>query len=477
MTLWTKEEALRATGGTHRGLDRDWSASGVSIDTRTLKPGDLFVALDGDNSDGHLYLDKAFEAGAAAALVHRVPAEFDHLGPLLEVGDTLKGLEALGIAARARTHAKIVAVTGSVGKTGTKEMLASVFAGQGKTHASVASYNNHWGVPLTLARMPADTEFGVFEIGMNHAGEITPLTKMVRPHAAIVTTVAAVHLENFASVEKIADAKAEIFAGVEPGGVAIINRDNEYFARLAASATRTGIKVVEFGSHPSTDVHLVKQVLLSDCSSVSATVGGQAMAYKIGMPGAHLVMNSLSVLAAVYALGADLALAGFALGELEAPKGRGRRHHIELPMGTITLIDESYNANPTSMRSALANLGQTVPLGRGRRIAVLGDMLELGPDEKALHAGLSDAIDESGVDLAFLAGPLMAALADALPVRIRGGHWKRAADLQGPLIEALRDGDVVMVKGSFGSRMGPLVDALTERGQSDDRARVVAGGA
>jgi UDP-N-acetylmuramoyl-tripeptide--D-alanyl-D-alanine ligase len=437
---------------------------GLSIDTRTLKPGEAFFAIKGDR-DGHDFVAAAIKAGAGLAVVARdklaaMPAD----APLLVVPDVLEGLNALGRAARARVDAKVVAVTGSVGKTGTKEALRLVLGAQGATHASIASYNNQWGVPLSLARMPRDTKFGVFEIGMNHAGEITPLTRMVRPHVAIVTIVAPVHLEFFGTLEAIADAKAEIFLGLEPGGVAVLNRDDAQFERLSATARAAGVaRIVSFGEHEKADARLLKVSLQAETSTVEARVLGHDLTYKLGAPGRHVVMNSLAVLAAAVMAGADLALSALALAGLTPPAGRGERAMLSLPGGTALLIDESYNANPVSMRAALALLGQVPMQGLGRRIAVLGDMLELGPQGAALHAGLADAVTGSAVDLVYCAGPLMKSLWDALPSERRGGYADTAAALEPDVLAAVRAGDAVMVKGSLGSRMGPLVKALQRR--------------
>lgn len=464
--LWTTNSVLAAVGG--EATARGWTISGVSIDSRTLEKGDLFVALDGENSDGHVYVAKAFANGAAAALVSRPTDEMRALGPLVIVPDVLDALNALARASRQRSVAKIIAVTGSVGKTGTKEALRMILEEQGSTHASAASYNNHWGVPLSLARMPANTEFAIFEIGMNHEGEITPLTQMVRPHVAIVTAVEAVHLEHFSSVEAIARAKAEIFAGLQPGGVAIINADNPHAEWLKHAARSQGVEnVLTFGEAEGADAHLEKLALHESCSCVTASICGVPVAYKIGMPGRHVVMNSLAILAAVKAVDADLALAAMALARLAAPKGRGERHRLKVGDKHILLIDESYNANPTSMKAAIATLGQAQPGARGRRLAVLGDMLELGAGAPALHAGLADALVQAHVAQLFAAGALMRHLHEAVPEDMRGVFADSSSDLIEPFIRSLRNGDVVMIKGSFGARMGRLVDALLALDESD----------
>ncbi len=436
--------------------------TGVSIDTRTLTAGDLFVAIKGDASDGHDYVGTAFEKGAAAAIVDEAHASaLGGKGPLYVVEDTLRAMERLGRAARERTSARIVAVTGSVGKTGTKEALRLALGAQGPTHASVASYNNHWGVPLTLSRMPQESVFGVFEIGMNHAGEITPLVAMVRPHVALITTIAPVHIENLGSIEAIAHAKAEIFSGIEPGGAAIMNRDVAQFGILesAAKASRAG-KLLSFGEHAAADARLISCDSDDGGSAVVAEIFGKRVAFRLAAPGRHLAMNALGVLLTVQELGADLEAAAASLGGFSAPVGRGQRVTLALPGGEALLIDESYNANPTSMRAAFALLGSAST--SGKRIAALGDMLELGPDGPQMHAGLAEPLAANGVDLVFCAGPLMKHLFDALPAAKRG-HWAyNSAGIEAALRAALAPGDVVMIKGSNGSRMGPIVTRLKQ---------------
>jgi UDP-N-acetylmuramoyl-tripeptide--D-alanyl-D-alanine ligase len=426
-----------------------------------LAKGEAFFAIQGENRDGHEFVDGALKAGAGLAVVARSQRGNFAEAPLLVVPDVLDALRKLAQAARARLHAKVIAVTGSVGKTGTKEALRLALSADGETHASVASYNNHWGVPLSLARCPESVKYAVFEIGMSHAGEITPLTKLVLPHVAIVTGIEPVHLEFFGSLEKIADAKAEIFVGVEPGGAAVLNRDNPQFAQLAAAAKAAGVeRIVSFGEDNKADARLSRLSLQADSSTVEATILGQPVTYKLGAPGRHLVLNSLAVLAAVALVGADLALAALALNNLRPVSGRGARAVLIVPGGNALLIDESYNANPASMRAAIALLGQA-PIGKhGRRIAVLGDMLELGSSADAMHRKLADAIEAAGIDLVFCSGSLMRALWEALPSRARGGYAEMAAGLESAVLGAIRAGDAVMVKGSLGSKMGPLVKAL-----------------
>jgi UDP-N-acetylmuramoyl-tripeptide--D-alanyl-D-alanine ligase len=461
--LWTTEDMAKAMRAEKQGaLPAD--IAGLSIDTRTLGRGDAFFAIKGDARDGHEFVKGALSTGAGLAVVSKQKrGEFPADAPLLAVDDVLEALRDLAHAARERSSAQIVAVTGSVGKTSTKEALRLALSADGETHASAASYNNHWGVPLSLARMPASARYGVFEIGMNHAGEITPLTRMVRPHVAIVTAIAPVHLEFFGTLEKIADAKAEIFLGIEKGGTALINRDSDQFAQLADAAKAAGVtQIVSFGEHAQAEARLIKLVLKEECSCVQANILGTDVTYKVGAPGRHLVSNTLAVLAAASLTGADLALAALALARLEPPAGRGTRISLLVPGGSALLIDESYNANPASMRAALALLG-LAPVGpRGRRIAVLGDMLELGSQGATLHRGLAEAALQSA-DLVFCSGPLMHSLWEALPSTRRGGYAETAAALEPAVLDAVAAGDAVMVKGSLGSKMGPIVKALERK--------------
>ena len=465
LPLWTPEEFVAATGGRPVG-PAVRAISGISIDSRSLRPDEAFFAIQGEKHDGHDFVTFALAGGASTAVVseERLAGLGRMTGSLTIVRDVLEALGGLGVAARRRSTARLAAITGSVGKTSTKEMLAAALAADGLVHYSPASFNNHWGVPLTLARMRQDARYGVFEIGMNHAGEITPLTRMVRPHVAIVTAVEPVHLEYFNSVEDIARAKGEIFLGVEPGGAAVINRDNPHYALLADLARDAGIeRIVGFGEHTDAEVRLNDVTLKERVSCIAATVLGEEVSYKLGAPGRHQVQNSLAVLAAVSLLGGDLAQACLALAAHVAGKGRGQRQELHVPGGTALLIDESYNANPASMSAAIALLGQTEPGRNGRRIAILGDMLELGRGAEALHAGLAAPLAEADVDAVFLVGPLMRSLWDALPVRLHGGYTERATEMEPLIAEAIAPGDVVMVKGSNASRMGPLVDNIKAR--------------
>jgi len=461
--LWETAEFLEAAGGNLEG-GAPSEITGISIDSRTIRPGEAFVAIRGERFDGHAYVDAALKAGAALAIVSEDRREGISGGPLLVVkDDPLDALERLAVAARARSGAKIVAVTGSVGKTGTKEMLRLGLAAIGRTHAPVGSFNNHWGVPLTLARMPRETDFGIFELGMNHAGEISPLSRMVRPHAAIVTTVEAVHIEYFDSVEAIADAKAEIFDGLEVGGAAILNRDNEHFERLSLRAGSAGAKVVSFGEHPDADVSLVGSMSEAEGTRLTVDVLGETVQYRLGAPGRHLARNSLAVLAAAHVFSADLKRVADALSAFKAPAGRGERHRLSCDGGSFTLIDESYNANPASMRAAIALLKETKPGEGGRRIAVLGDMGELGHQAGELHAGLADDLADAQADQVFLAGPLMHDLWEVLPEGVRGAYAKNAGELEPILVKALQPGDVIVVKASNATGLGRLVQTVKER--------------
>ena len=456
--LWTSEEVARATGGRAEGA---WRAEGVSIDSRTLVPGDLFVALRGPTFDGHAFVAEALAGGAAAAVVAHRP---DGLagGPLLLVADTFRALQDLGRAARARAHARIVGVTGSVGKTGVKEALQLALGRQGSTHASLGSFNNHWGVPLSLARMSPSARFAVFEMGMNHAGEIALLTRQVRPHVAVITTVEAVHMEYFPSVEAIADAKGEIFSGLEQGGAAVLGHDNAHFERLRRLARQAGVgRILTFGRAAEADVRLRAAKEDGDqATTVEADVHGMPLTYRVGIAGGHWVTNSLAVLAAVHALGADVGAAAAALADLRPPKGRGLRTSVSLPHGRFELIDDSYNASPASMAASFEVLRRSRPADGGRRIAVLGDMLELGADAPALHAALARALVENRIDLVFTAGPLMAHLRAALPAGMRAAHRADASALAPQVAAAVRPGDVISVKGSAASRMRAVVEAL-----------------
>ena len=459
--LWSEAELKQVLGAPTAPLNG--LVGGVSIDSRTLAAGDLFIAVKGETHDGHDHVQAAFEAGAAAAVAARERAgSLAAFGPVFATDDTLKAMERLARRSRDRTRAKVAAVTGSVGKTTAKEMLRTMLSANGSTHASAASYNNHWGVPLSLARMPWQADFAVFEIGMNHAGEIEPLVRMVRPHVAIVTAIAPVHIEYLGSIEAIADAKAEIFLGLEPGGVAAINRDSPQFQRLLSAARVCGARVVSFGESAGADARLIDAADTDAGSRVRARILGRDIAFDLGARGRHMALDALATLLAAEALGADRERCAAALIRFSAQKGRGERLRVATRDGSATVIDESYNANPASMRAALALLGAASPGPNGRRIAVIGDMLELGADGAAMHAALAADLRANKVDLLFGAGPLTRALFDAAPESMRAAWAERANELAAEVARTLRDGDVAMVKGSNASRMGPLVAALRD---------------
>lgn len=474
--LWTAGEAAAATGGEARG---DWRAHGVSIDTRTLDDGDLFVALK-DVRDGHDFVAEALAKGAAAAMVSRIPDNVAPDAPLLVVDDVLTALADLGRAARARTRARVIAVTGSAGKTSTKDMLLHVLRGQGRTHAAEASYNNHWGVPLTLARMPANTDFAIIEIGMNRPGEIAPLSRLARPHIAIVTTVAAAHLEAFDSIDGIAQEKASIFEGLEPGGTAIFNADVETTPILNAIAKEHAAHRIGFGEHGDAMLHTTGVTLTADSSVIEGRFGAEPFLLKIGAPGRHFAMNALAVMAAVRTAGADWDVAACDLATWHAPAGRGLRETLILdPVEDqgIELIDDAFNANPASMAAAFEVL-ISVPvadgqgrIARGRRIAILGDMLELGPEETALHAALADHPAIARIDRVHCVGPRMRALHEALPAEKRGRHADTAEALATEAHHLIDAGDVVLVKGSKGSKVSLVVTALKKLARTGGRAR------
>src|SRR6202521_3059866 len=464
MPLWTSAAMAAAMRAEVNGALPE-AVTGISIDSRTIVPGAAYFAIKGAVHDGHDFVAAALKAGAALAVVERAQRDkFVPDAPLLVVDDVLGGLVDLAHAARARLDAQVIAVTGSVGKTSTKEALRRVLGAQGETHASLASFNNHWGVPLSLARCPATVRFAVFEIGMNHPGEIEPLVKMVRPQIAIITTVEPVHLEFFDGIGAIADAKAEIFEGIAPGGAVVLNRDNAQFAKIQRRAKKLGIScIVSFGADKKSEARLIDVSLHSACSAVHANILGHEVTYTLGMPGRHMAMNSLAVLAAASLAGADLALAALSLSQIEPAAGRGTRRVLEVVDGEATLIDESYNANPASMAAALNVLGAAAIGPHGRRIAVLGDMLELGRTGAALHCGVIDAVNANHIDLVYCCGPLMRNLWDALSTGKRGGYAGNAADLETQAVAAIRAGDAIMVKGSLGSKMKTIVNALEKR--------------
>jgi UDP-N-acetylmuramoyl-tripeptide--D-alanyl-D-alanine ligase len=465
--LWTSAEIEAAAGGRLDGPA--FAAHGVSIDTRTLELGDLFVALAGER-DGHDFIPTALERGAAGVLASR-PGD----GPRVLVADSLKALEALGLRARERaSDCRRGAVTGSVGKTSLTQAIKLGLEMAGAAHGSVKSYNNHIGVPLTLARMPADTRRAVFEIGMNHAEEIRPLSRLVRPHAAVISTVGPVHTENFEDGELgVARAKAEVFDGLIPGGAAILNADNRWFELLKGEAGRAGARVLTFGSDIHCDARLTGFTVTSGGAEVAAVLHGKALRFPILQTGEHWGLNSLAVLLMLEALGVDLDTGLAALAAFEPLKGRGAERAVSGPAGPFVLIDESYNANPVSLKAALVTLGRRAT--QGRKIAVLTDMLELGPEAARFHAEGAEMAAEAGVDLVFCAGPLMKFLWDALPPTRRGGYAQTAAALAPQVVQAVGPGDVVMVKGSNGSKASAVAEALAGLDVRD--ATKAAGGA
>jgi UDP-N-acetylmuramoyl-tripeptide--D-alanyl-D-alanine ligase len=462
--LWSAEDFVAATGGRPLGT-MPVGIGGISIDSRSLQPGDAFFAIKGEAMDGHDYATAALAAGASVVVISeaKLPAFGRVTAPMVVVTDVLAALEKLGVAARKRSKAKIIAVTGSAGKTTTKEALRHVLSAVGRVHASDKSFNNHWGVPLTLARMPANCEYAIFEIGMNHAGEIRPLVKMVRPHVAIVTLIAAAHLGHFRSLEDIAAAKAEIFEGLAKGGTALINRDDARWKVLERLAKEAGVQnIAGFGEHLRATYKLLDCKLFPDHSTIVARIGGKEIVARIGVPGRHIVQNALAVLGAADLVGAPVPQVSVALGDLTAEQGRGQRHMLKHPRGRFVLIDESYNANPASMAASLAMLKAT-PVEGGRRIAVLGDMLELGKHAPKLHAGLADLVIDSQADRVFLA-------ADALPTELKVEYRANASELEPLLLNSLRPGDAVMVKSSKGIGFSKLVESVLRKFPADGAA-------
>lgn len=463
--LWTAQEMIEAMAGRPFG-SLPAGITGISIDSRTIAPGEAFFAIKGDRVDGHDFASLAIANGASLLVVaeSKLPALGRLTVPMIVVDDVLGALQKLALAARDRSSATIIAVTGSVGKTTTKEMLRLALAPSGKVHAAVASFNNHWGVPLTLARMPVDTRYGVFEIGMNHAGEIAPLSRMVRPDVAIITTIAPAHLGNFSGIEEIAAAKAEIFEGVVPGGDVILNRDNSQFEFLEQAALAAGIdNVHSFGQHAKAEFQLAEFDGAAELSTVWFNHGGETREVVIGAPGQHIAENAMAVLGTVLLVGADIDAAIEALAQLSAVKGRGARHRLSIGNASFTLIDESYNANPASMRAAIAVLAAAQPEGEGRRIAVLGDMLEMGAFSPAVHAELASPLLAAGIEHVWLAGSEMAALRDALPESVDIEYRATTDELVSFVTGAVAPGDVVMVKSSLGLGFGKIVSALLDK--------------
>jgi UDP-N-acetylmuramoyl-tripeptide--D-alanyl-D-alanine ligase len=464
-SLWTSDELVKATRGNLHGPA--FEISDLVIDSRKVTPGCLFVALPGERVDGHDYVGTALEAGAAAALVSRIPDGLDSTASLLEVEDVLGGLTDIAVAARARASAKVLAVTGSVGKTGTKDSLAAALAAFGSVHASAGNLNNHIGAPLSLARLPKDADYAVLELGMNHLGEISDLTRLVRPDLAIITNVEETHIGHFRDLEQIAEAKSEIFEGLEKdSGLAVLNRDNAHFYFCADKAEAAGARIVSFGRSEDADVRLIGAECGPDGSNIVIRVAGKQLAYRIDGIGMHWAFNSVGVLACIHALGLDLNKAATAIRDVTAKAGRGRQEEIALGEMGLLLIDESYNASPASVTAALEVLSMTKPKGRGRRIVVLGDMLELGERSEFLHLDLLAKVCGSA-DLVFTVGPMMDRLGRNLPPMLFGGHGATSDEIAGLVAGQLSDGDVVLVKGSLGMAMAPIVSAIRDLANSN----------
>ena len=462
--LWTSEEMTAVMEGRPFGT-LPAGITGISIDSRSIGAGEAFFAIKGDRVDGHDYASLAVANGAALLVVAegKLPALGRLSVPMIVVEDVLEALGKLAVAARKRRRAQIVAVTGSVGKTTTKEMLRHALAPSGKVHAAVASFNNHWGVPLTLARMPIDTYFGVFEVGMNHPGEIRPLVAMVRPHVAVVTTIAAAHLGHFRDLDQIAEAKAEIFEGVLPGGAALINRDIDQYELLDKAAQAAGVEnVLTFGQHAKADFRLADFEGNADSSVIWATLEGDTTEVHIGAPGRHIAENAMAALGVVSLFGADMDAAKQALADLKPVKGRGERHTLGIGEGHLTLIDESYNANPASMRAAIALLATHQPELSGRRVAVLGDMLEMGEFSENVHQNLAGALLAAGIEHVWLAGREMAALRDSLPDSVDVAYFETTQELADFCVRSVVPGDVLMVKSSLGLGFRKVIDTLID---------------
>ena len=455
--LWTSDEVAAAVSPL--AMSGPFEASGVTFDSRVVGAGDIFFAMTGETTDGHRFVADALAHGATCAIVSRDVPEAK--GNVVKVADTMQALVALGRTGRRRSTAKVASVTGSVGKTSTKDALRAMLSAQAKTEASAASYNNHVGVPISLARLPRDARFGVFEVGMNHPGEIEPLARLVAAHVGLVTNVEPAHIGYMGSEEAIADEKACLFAGMEQGAVAVLNRDNRHFERLVAGARRFGVtRIVGFGRSERADARLVACTLQDTGSDVVASLHGRKLEYRLGAPGEHWVLNSLAALAVVEALGADVTKAAATLASVTASPGRGARRRLKLGSGSVELLDESYNANPASMRAMLAVLSRMEPAPGARRLLAMGDMRELGERADALHAGLADAVAASGAAQVFLCGPHMEALWQRLAAGQKGAWRADSTALAGEVAAALKAGDVIAVKGSLGSKMKNVVDAI-----------------
>ena len=465
--MWTSVDIAQATTGMIYG--NAFEATSVAIDSRRMQPGALFVALKGERMNGHDYVKDALANGAAGALVDTMPEGVKKNASIVMVNDTYKALVDMAVVARKKTGAKLIAVTGSVGKTGTKEALRTALSSAASVYATHGNLNNHIGMPLSLANLPADARYGVFELGMNHAGELSFLTRIVRPDIAVITNVEAVHLEFFPHVDAIADAKAEIMEGLPKDGVVILNRDNRYYPNLLAKARSYGIKnVVTFGEHAEAACRLIRYAPQELGSQVEAMIHGTLVTYRLGTIGRHWAMTSLAALAASVAAGADLANAAASLAHFHEPDGRGRLHQVSLRRGSYMLIDDCYNASPSSVAAGIAKLAELQESlgGKGRKIAALGDMLELGAASGELHTGLLPLLKEHAVDKVYTAGPFMKQLYDLLPSSMQGAHAANATELKAHVQSALTADDVLLLKGSRGSRMDIIRDALLASSQS-----------
>jgi UDP-N-acetylmuramoyl-tripeptide--D-alanyl-D-alanine ligase len=465
--LWQSDDILHATRGSKAGQWEPavWAASGVAIDSRTVQPGDLFIALQGPVHDGHAHVGAALRRGAVAAVVSRLPADLPPDAKLVLVADTLIALQDLGRRARARATGAIIAVTGSVGKTGSKEQLRHMLtacAGAANVSASQGSFNNHWGVPLSLALLPEQARYGVFELGMNHAGELTDLSRQVQPQVALITNVEAVHLEFFANVEAIANAKAEIFLGMDAAGIAVLNRDNPHYARLLGHARTQGLQtLLSFGTTAGCEARLLDYHAEGEAGVVQAELFGQARTFRIGAAGLHYALNALGTLLAAQAAGADLAQCAASLATYHPPAGRGTRQTMALPDGgSVTVIDESYNASPVATRAAIATLGQITPPPNGRRLVVLGDMRELGATAPQLHAELAAPLLAAKIDKLFCCGDVIEGLYGLVPAAMRGAYAADSQALAPKVVAALRHGDIVLVKGSKSMHMEQIIAAI-----------------
>ena len=460
-TAWTASDVATATHGTTTGT---WTATSVSIDTRTIEKGALFVALPGTQVDGHDYVKAALEKGAVAALISKPVAGVSN-DQVVMVADVEKALQALGAAGRARSKAKFVGVTGSVGKTGSKEMIAMALSACGRTYATKGNLNNHLGVPLNLANLPLDSEYAVIEMGMNHAGEISPLSMMARPHVSLITNVEAVHIEFFPSVSSIADEKAAIFDGMGGAGVAVLNADNAHFPRLRKHAESKGLdRILSFGTGTNANCQLVDFYIRDAHMEIEAIIAGTTLQYTIGAIGKHWAVTSVATLGVVDALGGDLAKAAAALAEYKEPKGRGRVSRLAITGGHLRLVDDSYNASAVSIKGAVEKIADMRKASKDpvRTIVVLGDMLELGEHAEDMHVGLAPTLVNNQMDLVFAAGTFMEKMYNALPESMQGAYRKTSRELAPVVVDALRANDLVLVKGSRGSRMDVVVAAIEE---------------